>query len=69
LSSPDERHDQVFLKFDPSDVERMRGFGDVRPFATGERLATAAIERSGMLLAKLDSFHISPIKSVKAATV
>jgi hypothetical protein len=47
----------------------MRGFGDVRPFATGERLATAAIERSGMLLAKLDSFHISPIKSVKAATV
>jgi thioredoxin reductase (NADPH) len=46
----DQRHDQVFLKFNPADVVRMRGFGEVRSFAPGERLATAGEIAPGLFI-------------------
>jgi thioredoxin reductase (NADPH) len=49
-SALDQRRDQVFLKFDPADIERMRGFGDVRSFAAGERLTTAGQVAPGLFI-------------------
>jgi thioredoxin reductase (NADPH) len=49
-SALDQRHEQVFLKFDPADIERMRGFGDMRSFAAGERLATAGEIAPGLFI-------------------
>ena len=49
-SALDQRHDQVFLKFDPADVERMRGFGEARSFTAGERLATAGEIPPGLFI-------------------
>jgi thioredoxin reductase (NADPH) len=49
-STLDQRRDQVFLKFDPAEIERMRGFGDVRSFAAGERLMTAGQVAPGLFI-------------------
>jgi thioredoxin reductase (NADPH) len=49
-STLDQRRDQVFLKFDPAEIERMRGFGDVRSFAAGERLMTAGQVAPGLFV-------------------
>ncbi len=49
-SALDQRRDQIFLKFDPAEVERMRGFGDVRSFAAGERLTTAGEIAPGLFV-------------------
>jgi len=49
-STLDQRRDQVFLKFDPAEIERMRAFGDVRSFAAGERLMTAGQVAPGLFI-------------------
>jgi thioredoxin reductase (NADPH) len=49
-STLDQRRDQVFLKFDPAEIERMRGFGDVRSFAAGERLMSAGQVAPGLFI-------------------
>ena len=49
-SALDQRRDQVFLKFDLADIERMRGFGDVRSFAAGERFTTAGQVAPGLFI-------------------
>jgi thioredoxin reductase (NADPH) len=49
-SALDQRRDQIFLKFDPADVERMRGFGDVHSFAVGERLMSAGEIARGLFI-------------------
>ena len=49
-STLDQRRDQIFLKFDPVEIERMRGFGAVRSFAAGERLMTAGQVAPGLFI-------------------
>jgi thioredoxin reductase (NADPH) len=49
-STLDQRRDQLFLKFDPAEIERMRGFGVVRSFAAGERLMTAGQVAPGLFI-------------------
>jgi thioredoxin reductase (NADPH) len=46
----EQRHDQIFPKLDPLDIERVRRFGDVRSFAAGERLVTAGQVSPGLLV-------------------
>src|SRR6516164_3060919 len=49
-STLDQRRDQIFLKFDSAEIERMRGFGDVRSFAAGEQLMTAGQVAPGVFI-------------------
>ena len=49
-STLDQRRDQIFLKFDPVEIERMRRFGAVRSFAAGERLTTAGQVAPGLFI-------------------
>jgi thioredoxin reductase (NADPH) len=44
----EQRHDQIFPKLEPLDIERMRRFGEVRSFAAGERLVTVGEVASGL---------------------
>jgi hypothetical protein len=37
----EQRRDQMYPAFDPTEIERVRKFGEVRSFAGGERLWTA----------------------------
>jgi thioredoxin reductase (NADPH) len=39
--APDQRRDQMFPKLEPSEIERIRRFGEVRSFPAGARLMTA----------------------------
>jgi thioredoxin reductase (NADPH) len=44
------RRDQMFPALEPIDIERMRRFGEVRAFATGEALATAGQVAPGLMV-------------------
>ena len=46
----EQRRDQIFPKLDPSDIERVRRFGDVRSFAVGERVMTAGQVSPGLVV-------------------
>ena len=47
-SIADTRQDQMFPTLDPSEIERVRRFGQLRTFAPGEALAKVG-DRSGAL--------------------
>jgi thioredoxin reductase (NADPH) len=49
-SALEQRRDQIFLKFDPVEIGRMRGFGDLRSFAAGERVMTAGEVAPGLFI-------------------
>jgi thioredoxin reductase (NADPH) len=46
----ERRRDQMFPALEPIDIERMRRFGQVRAFTTGEALATAGQVSSGLMV-------------------
>ena len=46
----DTRRDQMFPILEPSEIERMRRFGEVRPYATGEALAKAGAVGHGLII-------------------
>jgi len=46
----EQRRDQIFPMLDRAEVERVRRFGDVRAFATGERLETAGEVGPGLVV-------------------
>lgn len=46
----DERRDQTFPKLDPSEIERVRRFGDVRSYAAGEPLMIAGQVAPGLVV-------------------
>jgi thioredoxin reductase (NADPH) len=46
----EQRRDQIFPRLDPAEIERVRRFGEVRTFATGERLETAGEVAPGFVV-------------------
>src|SRR5690349_2843628 len=46
----EQRRDQIFLRLDPAEIERLRRFGEVRTFATGARLETAGKVGPGLVV-------------------
>jgi len=45
-----QRQDQTFPKLDPAEIERVRGFGEIRFYAAGERLMTAGQVAPGVVV-------------------
>ena len=50
LSILERRRDQMFPELDPSEIERMRRFGEARNFAQGEAIFTAAQNGPGLVV-------------------
>ena len=50
LSILERRRDQMFPELDPSEIERMRRFGEARNFAQGEAIFTAAQIGPGLVV-------------------
>ena len=46
----EQRQDQTFPKRDPSEIERVRRFGEVRGYAAGEKLTTAGEVAPGLVV-------------------
>ncbi len=46
----EQRRDQMYPAFDPTEIERVRKFGEVRSFAGGERLCTAGQVAPGLMV-------------------
>ena len=46
----EQRRDQIYPVFDPTEIERVRKFGKVRSFAGGERLWTAGQVAPGLMV-------------------
>jgi thioredoxin reductase (NADPH) len=46
----EQRGDQIFPTLDPSDIERVRRFGEVRAFAAGETLVTSGQVAPGLMV-------------------
>jgi thioredoxin reductase (NADPH) len=46
----EQRRDQMLPKLDPLEIERVRRFGDVRSYASGEPLATAGQVAPGLVI-------------------
>jgi thioredoxin reductase (NADPH) len=46
----EQRADQIYPTLDPPDIERVRRFGEVRPFAAGQTLVTSGQVAPGLML-------------------
>jgi thioredoxin reductase (NADPH) len=46
----EQRRDQAFPRLDPSEIDRVRRFGDLRTYAAGEQLVTAGSVTSGLVV-------------------
>ena len=55
----ERRRDQMFPALEPIDVERMRRFGEVCAFATGEALAIAGQVSSGLMVVLSGSVDVT----------
>jgi len=55
----EQRRDQVYPAFDPTEIERVRKFGKVSSFAGGERLWTAGQVAPGLMVVLAGSIAVS----------
>jgi thioredoxin reductase (NADPH) len=54
----EQRRDQIYPVFDPTEIERVRKFGKVRSFAGGERLWTAGQVAPGLMVVLAGSIAV-----------
>jgi thioredoxin reductase (NADPH) len=55
----EQRRDQMYPAFDPTEIERVRKFGEVRSFAGGERLWTASQVAPGLMVVLAGSIAVT----------
>jgi thioredoxin reductase (NADPH) len=55
----EQRRDQMYPAFDPTEIERVRKFGKVRSFAGGERLWTAGQVAPGLIVVLAGSIPVT----------
>src|SRR5271166_5673745 len=55
----EQRRDQMYPAFDPTEIERVRKFGKVRSFAGGERLWTAGQVAPGLMVVLAGSIAVT----------
>ena len=55
----EQRRDQMYPAFDPTEIERVRKFGNVHSFAGGERLWTAGQVAPGLMVVLAGSMAVT----------
>ena len=55
----EQRRDQMYPAFDPTEIERVCKFGEVRSFAGGERLWTAGQVAPGLMVVLAGSIAVT----------
>ena len=55
----EQRRNQMYPAFDPTEIERVRRFGKVRSFASGERLWTAGQVAPGLMVVLAGSIAVT----------